>query len=104
MRIFVDIDGTLTNSPESPWGEPRQDMIQKVKCLALREDVELVLWSGTGSEYAKEFAAKYDIQAFACLGKPHLLVDDNPYIRPLGSMPILSPGDFLKKDFDGARP
>jgi len=98
-RIYVDIDGTLTDAPRNRWGNPRLDVINKIKSLS-EKGYGIVLWSAGGTRYAKRFAEKYEINTIACLGKPHLIIDDNPTIRPQKRMPILSPDAFLEKEFD----
>lgn len=83
LPIFVDIDGTLTNRPTRKWGA-----VDELRLAQLRDAIaaghEIALWSGGGSEYARVFAARYGLAPAFCLGKPALLVDDNPQIRPRG--------------------
>jgi hydroxymethylpyrimidine pyrophosphatase-like HAD family hydrolase len=95
MRIYCDIDGTLTNEPYKKWGKPRLDMIKKVK-KAIEDGHWLILWSAGGTKYAKKFAEKYDIKATLCIGKPHMIIDDHPDIGPRRVSGVLSPDDFLK--------
>lgn len=92
--IFIDIDGTLTQTPGKQWGVPCYDRINVVKAL-LDDGVSVVLWSGGGTEYAKAFAARYGLQRAICVGKPEYCVDDNPDIRPKSRMPIHDPQDWF---------
>lgn len=95
MRIFIDIDGVMTDLPTKKWGNPVERVIDKVKFL-IKANNEVVIWSGGGTKYCKEFCEKYGIVGAICIGKPHLIVDDNPNIRPKGRMPIIGPKEFLK--------
>ena len=100
LPIFIDIDGTLTHSQtgdpnrEKQNGKPNFEMIEKVKNLINRK-VEVVVWSGGGTKYAKDFCEKHEIYPLAVIGKPRICVDDNPTIRPKERIKILSPKDFL---------
>lgn len=89
--IYCDVDGTLTEAPESRWGKPRLDVIGRIKDAIGEGDV-VVLWSGAGAEYAEAFAERYGIKARACLSKPDLLIDDVPSLRPRG-ITVLLPGE-----------
>jgi len=93
-HYFCDIDGTLTHDGGKAWGEPNLQMIEAVRKLAEEESV--VLWSARGRMYAHKFAAKYDIPVDFCLGKPEMIIDDSPIIRPEHLMPHFSPEQFLK--------
>ena len=94
LPIFIDIDGTLTFAPESKWGEPIHERIKRVVDM-LAAGTEVVLWSGGGTKYAREFADRYGLGGAVCIGKPSLMIDDNPTIRPPGRMPIKAPEDFF---------
>lgn len=77
MRIYVDIDGTITTQQRanSAFKCPlRQDVIDKVKKLAM-EGHEIILWSGS-TEYADRVAEHLNIPTVARLGKPQLIVDN----------------------------
>ena len=80
MNIFCDIDGTLTDDGEHKNGSPRLDFIECLRKISLKHDV--VLWSGNGKEYAEEFKNKFKLDNCTAIGKPHLIIDDNPTIRP----------------------
>ncbi len=97
MRIFIDIDGTCTDSPNKWWGNPRTEVIEKIKKL-IDEGHRVVLWSVGGTKYAKEFAKKHGFKPFACIGKPDVMIDDKPTIRSR-PIPILNPEEFIKKEF-----
>ena len=93
LPIFIDIDGTLTDSP-SKGGSGLPDRIKSVQAMIGR-GVEVVLWSACGTDYVRGFAKKYGLRPIACIGKPDKAVDDRPTIRPAGSMPVVSPEDFF---------
>lgn len=100
MRIFVDIDGTLTakQCPKSAFKvAPRQDIIDKCKKL-IEEGHEIVLWSGN-TRYAQKVAKHYGIEASVCVGKPHLIVDNQKRTtaRRLKKRVVL-PEEFLDMD------
>jgi len=98
MRIFCDIDGTLTDNPQKRWGNPRPEMIAKINDL-IEKGNKVILWSAGGTCYAKAFAKSHGIKAIACLAKPDIMVDDKKTIRTRG-IPIMSPDEFLCKDFN----
>ena len=96
LPIFIDIDGTLTDSGLRD-GKPIRSRIKYVQKLIYRGD-PIVLWSASGTEYAKEFARTNQLDdALAVIGKPKLFVDDNPVIRPIERMQVITPEAF----FDG---
>ncbi len=80
MNIFCDIDGTLTDDGEHRNGIPNLYRICKIKQLSLTNTV--YLWSGNGQTYAEEFRIKHGLLRCTAIGKPHLIIDDNPTIRP----------------------
>lgn len=91
--IFVDIDGTLTDSPEKG-GKPLMDRIEKLKRL-IGEGQEVTIWTGGGTAYAKKFAQDFGIVGAVCIAKPMVLVDDNPNVRPLGRIKVIDPATFF---------
>lgn len=94
LPTFVDIDGTLTDLPTKKWGLVDRRRLQYLRDL-IRDGREIVLWTGGGTAYAKAFAKRYDFEPAICIGKPSLVVDDNPTIRPAGRMRIISPAEFF---------
>jgi len=93
-RIFIDIDGTLTSEPHKKWGPPIHERIQRVRDLIAAGN-EVVIWTGGGTAYAAEFAAKYHLDGALCVGKPSVLVDDNPELRPGFAKRIKDPTEFF---------
>jgi hydroxymethylpyrimidine pyrophosphatase-like HAD family hydrolase len=77
VRIFVDVDGTLTTQQrgnsiaKSP---VRKDVVKKVKRLAA-EGHEIIIWSGD-TAYAKRVAELLQIPHVAAVGKPDLIIDN----------------------------
>jgi hydroxymethylpyrimidine pyrophosphatase-like HAD family hydrolase len=98
MRIFIDIDGTLTHNPKKMNGEPWIENIDKVKRLIL-EGNNVVIWSMGGTRYARKFCKKYGITPWLAIGKPHLVIDDNPDIRPRDRMKILDPKEMINYNY-----
>ncbi len=96
LPIFIDIDGTLTTVPTKKWGPVIPDRIHDVQAMIGR-GVEVVLWSGGGTEYVRAFAKKYNLRPSVCIGKPRQIVDDNPTIRPPGRMNVVPPGEFFER-------
>lgn len=94
--IFIDIDGTLTSAPTRPWGPVYEKRLERVRDLITKGET-VVLWSARGTTYAKKFAEQYALNGVLPLGKPELIVDDNPTIRPREKMPIKSPLEFFGK-------
>lgn len=98
MKVFyIDIDGTLTNTPQKQWGVPEIDRINKVKELIKISGNIVVIWSSGGWGYALAFCVKYGINPTAILPKPDYIVDDIPSIRTPGKITYLTPKNFFKK-------
>jgi len=81
QNIFMDVDGTLLNSNEGV--DPRAAETLRQIVLRLHADYpdsNLYLWSGAGGAYAKEKAEEHNLGGFfkAFLGKPDVVVDDDP--------------------------
>ena len=101
MRIFVDVDGTLTKEQRAnsiTKSEHRQDIIQKVKQLH-SQGHEIIIWSGSTS-YAKKVAKILGIDCIA-VGKPELIIDNEKrkWGRRLKNRVVL-PEEFLAMDFE----
>lgn len=92
MRYFVDIDGTLTDDPESPHGNPIRERVEKVRELCQKHEV--VLWSARGEEYATVFANRNKIQPCRTIGKPDVIFDDCPTVRP--TLEVRKPEELLE--------
>lgn len=99
MRIYVDVDGTMTERQHPRWSPPRLDVIARVKAwIAAGHDV--VVWSGT-TRYARAFCRRYGIVPELAIGKPGLVVDNHPRIRSARIMPIIDPNAFLSMEIPG---
>ena len=94
MNIFCDIDGTLTNDGEHKYGVCMLNRIEKLRILSETNDV--ILWSGNGKKYAQEFLNKHKLDRCIAIGKPHLIIDDNPTIRPNWNSLIRTP-EYLEE-------
>ena len=101
MRIFVDVDGTLTKEQRSNsitkskhWDE----VIQKVKILK-EQGHEIIIWSGSTS-YAQKVSKILSIDCIA-VGKPDLIIDNQKrtWGRRLKNRTIL-PEEFLAMNFE----
>jgi len=90
MRIYVDIDGTLTDDPENKWGNIIISRVKKVKEF-IDEGHEVVIWSGNGTDYANEFCKFLDIKPYVAVGKPDIYIDDRVDIRSPGKLNFESP-------------
>lgn len=99
MNVFCDIDGTLTDQPLKMWGNPNMEAIGKLKELARSGKHRVHLWSGGGYKYAKAFAEKYGLiqEGIIPLGKPDVLIDDNPKLRPKKRIRYIPPEQFMKE-------
>jgi len=94
-HIFMDIDGTLTDNPTEP-GNAIPERIEHIKYL-VGQNQSVVIWSARGAAYARNFARENGLlEIVTAIGKPEILVDDDPGIRPNRSMPIVSPEKFFK--------
>jgi len=94
--IFCDIDGTLTDAGDSKHhnANVNTDRIERLKNM-IAMGYQVVIWSGNGTAYAKEFCQTYDIVPLAAMGKPTRMIDDNPSIRPGWAKLICSPEEFF---------
>ena len=98
MRIFCDIDGTLTKARRGKWGDPNCETICKIKKL-IEDGHEGVIWTGGGTRYAKKFCQHHGIKASVMVGKPDLLVDDRKTIRPKSLIDrTVTPEEFLRME------
>ena len=104
MRVYVDVDGTLTSQQcgKSFFKEipKRLDVIKQVKAYA-DAGHEIFIWSGS-TRYASSVAEelrKLGIQIAGAMGKPHLMVDNmqNTLRRRLHARVVL-PEDFVKME------
>lgn len=91
--IFIDIDGTLTTKPFQMWGPVIDERLDAVRRI-LHAGHQVVLWSGGGTAYARQFAHYHKLEGVIPMGKPEFCIDDNPDIRPPERMPIHGP-EFL---------
>ncbi len=95
MNYFIDIDGTLTTVPTKPWGDVIPDRVAAVKMMIHRGDT-VVLWTGGGAVYAKAFAKKHGLDCL-CIGKPDMIIDDNPKLRPCFEHTLVSGPEVLDR-------
>ena len=95
-HIFIDIDGTLTDNPTEAGGKAIPERIEHIWRL-VGSNQSVVIWSARGAAYARNFARENGIlEIVTAIGKPEVLVDDDPSIRPKNLMPMVSPDDFFK--------
>lgn len=94
--VFIDIDGTLTVSTKAN-AEPIPERIKHVRKL-IEAGHQVVVWSGRGTEYAQAFVSRNSLFGVVAIGKPELIVDDQPEIRPSEHMPIVTPKKFFLSD------
>ena len=78
LIAFVDVDDTLVRSAGSK-RIPMAQVIDRVQALHA-SGARLYCWSTAGAEYARSTAAELGLSGCFVdyLGKPHLLVDDQP--------------------------
>ena len=95
--IFVDIDGTLTDKA-SHGGNPISERVEYIRSL-IASGQPVVIWSGTGTDYARDFATKHGLEgALAIIGKPLLCVDDCATILPTKApIVVVAPEKFFKE-------
>ena len=92
--FFFDIDGTLTTVPTRKWGPPIEERLAAIRQLVV-QNYQVVLWTGGGTGYAREFAEAHRLGGLTCIGKPEALFDDNPTIRPRDRMPLIAPDQLV---------
>ena len=101
QNIYVDVDGTLTlkdvrNSVDVVG--PNPVVVAKVLALAA-EGHRIIVWSTRGQGYAEKAAKKFGIPAVACLGKPHMIIDDFPKrMTNRWKRRTIDVKDFVKED------
>lgn len=95
LPVYIDIDGTLTDSPNRPNGAPVEDRLWKIRS-ELMAGLPVVIWSARGRDYAEAFIETNGLQGAIGMGKPRAIVDDNPDIRPRHKMPIYSPQEYFR--------
>lgn len=101
MRIFVDVDGTLTKEQRANSIEKSEhwvEVIQKIKQLK-SQGHEIIIWSGS-TPYAEKVKKILDIECIA-VGKPQLIIDNQKrtWGRRLKKRVIL-PEKILKMNFE----
>ena len=94
LPIFIDIDGTLTNRPNTG-GAVLPERLARIREL-VDMGHEIIIWSTGGTKYAQNFVRVHNINGVVCIGKPRLMVDDNPKIRA-GALQRCSPDKFFRK-------
>ena len=94
LPIYIDIDGTLTDCPNAG-GRPIEERIEAIRQIIDSGQQAVVIWSGGGTDYATQFAKNHGLTGAICIGKPSMIVDDNPDIRPRDRMRVLSPGAYF---------
>jgi len=91
MRIFCDVDGTLTDK-KSRGGNPLKKNVDKLRKL-IQEGHEVIIWSKTGQAYVEKFCKDNELKPKYCLSKPDYFIDDHPR---MGKTPILKPEEIFK--------
>ena len=91
---YIDIDGTITDLPGKQGGNPIQARLELIKEM-IAAGKQVVIWSGGGTAYVKRFCLANGIVGATMIGKPELVVDDNPDIRPKGRMRVMAPEKFF---------
>jgi len=107
VRIFVDIDGTLTDKQRrrSWWKDNRRaDVIAKVR-EAYDAGHEIILWTGNTGYAAKvavELEAEYGIKVGGAVGKPNLCIDNEQgRLQRRLRRSVITPEEFLTRDMEG---
>lgn len=95
--VFVDIDGTMTETKDESGGSPRADVIDKVKRL-ISDGYPVYVWSGNALDYAIGFCRRHGIRPCGILPKPNLVVDDNPNLLPPSRIVRWTPEEFLEAE------
>ena len=94
--IYIDIDGTITETPYSKWGKTKPNILAKVKKLCDNNKDFIVIWSGGGLNYAKQFCKKYNLNPNFVSAKPDYIIDDNPHIRGSNRLKLIKPEEILE--------
>lgn len=65
--VAFDIDGTLIDCGKR---QPRHEILAMLWSFRLLPNVEVILWSGGGKEYAEQRARELFLSDLPCIGKP----------------------------------
>jgi len=77
--VYCDIDDTIIQwNPSMTHYEPKQEVIEALKFMYSTGLVEIILWSGAGSQHCKEIAEEFNLTPIvsAYLTKPAFCIDD----------------------------
>lgn len=104
MRIFVDVDGTLTDKQRArSWFKDNHNtkLIEKLKKLQ-EEGNEIYIWTGN-TDYAKSVAddllERYGLEVQGAFGKPSIIIDNerDKWGRKLDKLTTI-PDDFMETE------
>lgn len=86
ILIAADIDGTLRCNCTATCDDPNQKIVDLTNTLATFKNIRVMIWSGSGKDYAEHYMKKFNIQrCFAAskvdkdtwvCGKPNIAIDD----------------------------
>ena len=85
MRVAFDVDGTLINSQD----EPRYEVIDLYRWFERNPKTYLIVWSGSGIDYARQWCRKLGLSPMAIVEKcsmdVEIAVDDAMEIENWGN-------------------
>jgi phosphoserine phosphatase len=61
MKVAFDVDETLITMNEAGENVPKYETIQLMRFFALNTDAEIIVWSGSGTDWAKRWTEKLGI-------------------------------------------
>lgn len=64
MRIAFDVDETLIKMNHSGESVPKWETIEVLRYFALNTDAEIIVWSGSGVDYATRWTEKLGIDHY----------------------------------------
>lgn len=77
MRIAFDVDDTLIKHNHSGESVPKWETIDVMRYFALNTDAEIIVWSGSGVDYAQRWTEKLGIDHYVdkVIPKGSIVVD-----------------------------
>lgn len=64
LIIAFDVDGTLRSNAEDTWDAPNYRVVRMLQDLAHSKNVRIVVWSGGGEDYARQWGKKFGLDEY----------------------------------------
>jgi phosphoserine phosphatase len=64
LIVAFDVDGTLLNNDDQLGGSPNYRVVRMLMDLAHSKNVRIVVWSGGGEDYARQWGRKFGLDPY----------------------------------------